>query len=82
MRPEARVDPGRRPRLLPSAAKLTLAQLRALLKKAGRSRGIDAEAQRLREAFRHEQMRQLPLVEQAMGQQSARAAAPARRRLR
>ena len=69
MRPEARVilaaapDPA-------SAAKLTLAQLRALLKKAGRKRGIDAEAQRLREAFRTEQMRQLPLVEQAMGKQS------------
>ncbi len=58
------------PPILASAAKLTLAQLRALLKKAGRKRGIDAEAQRLREAFRHEQMRQLPLVEQAMGKQS------------
>jgi transposase len=69
MRPEARVilaaapDPA-------SAAKLTLARLRALLKKAGRVRGIDAEAQRLREAFRTEQMRQLPLVEQAMGRQT------------
>ena len=69
MRPEARVilaaapDPA-------SAAKLTLARLRALLKKAGRKRGIDAEAQRLREAFGREQMRQLPLVEQAMGKQT------------
>jgi transposase len=69
MRPEARVilaaapDPA-------SAAKLTLARLRALLKKAGRVRGIDTEAQRLREAFRTEQMRQLPLVEQAMGRQT------------
>ena len=69
MRPEARAilaaapDPA-------SAAKLTLAQLRALLKKAGRVRGIDAEAQRLREALRKEQMRQLPLVEQAMGRQA------------
>jgi transposase len=69
MRPEARVilaaapDPA-------SAAKLTLAQLRALLKKAGRVRGIDTEAQRLRDAFRKEQMRQLPLVEQAMGRQA------------
>jgi transposase len=58
MRPEARVilaaapDPA-------SAAKLTLAQLQALLKKAGRVRGIDAEAARLKEAFRKEQMRQL-----------------------
>ena len=53
-----------------AAAKLTLAQLRALLKKAGRVRGIDAESARLREAFRQEQMRQLPLVEQAMGRQA------------
>jgi transposase len=69
MRPEARAvlaaapTPGQ-------AARLTLAQLRALLKKAGRVRGIDAEATRLKEAFRTEQMRQLPLVEQAMGQQA------------
>jgi hypothetical protein len=69
LRPEARVilaaapDPA-------AAARLTLAQLRALLKKAGRVRGIDAEAARLREAFRKEQMRQLPLVEQAMGRQA------------
>jgi len=48
----------------------TLAQLRSLLRNAGRSRGIDAEAARLREALRHEQMRQLPLVEQAMGRQA------------
>ena len=52
------------------AAKLTLAQLRVLLKKARRSRGIDAEATRLREAFRAGQMRQLQLVEQAMGRQT------------
>src|SRR5215469_8602594 len=52
------------------AARLNLSQLRALLKKAGRSRGIDAEAQRLRDAFRVPQMRQLPLVKQAMGRQA------------
>ena len=52
------------------AAKLTLTQLRSLLKKAGRSRGIDTEATRLRDAFRIPQMRQLPLVEQAMGRQA------------
>ncbi len=52
------------------AAKLTLTQLRALLKKAGRTRGIDAEATRVREVFRAPQMRQLPLVEQAMGRQA------------
>ena len=69
MRPEARAilatapDPA-------TAARLTLSQLRALLRKAGRSRGIDTEATRLREAFRAPQMRQPPLVEQAMGRQA------------
>ena len=68
-RPEARAilaaapDPA-------AAARLTLAQLRALLRKAGRSRGVDAEAARLRETFRAVQMRQPPLVEQAMGRQA------------
>jgi transposase len=68
-RPDARVilaaapDPA-------AAAALTLTQLRALLRKAGRSRGIDADATRLRAAFRAPQMRQLPLVEQAMGRQT------------
>jgi transposase len=69
MRPEARVILAAAPTPA-DAAQLTLAQLRALLKKAGRKRGTDAEAQRLREAFRTGQMRQLPLVEQAMGKQS------------
>ncbi len=69
MRPEARTllaaapDPA-------AAARLTPAQLKALLRKAGRSRGIDAEAARLRAALREEQMRQLPLVEEAMGRQA------------
>jgi transposase len=52
------------------AAKLTRAQLRCLVKKAGRKHGIDTEVDRLREALRAEQMHQLPLVEQAMGRQS------------
>lgn len=69
MRPEARVILAAAPTPA-DAAQLTLAQLRALLKKAGRVRGIDAESARLREAFRQEQMRQLPLVEQAMGRQA------------
>jgi transposase len=68
-RPEARVILAAAPTPA-DAAKLTPAQLRALLKKAGRSRGIDAGAQRLRDALHHEQMRQLPLVEQAMGRQT------------
>ena len=69
MRSEARAilaaapDPG-------AAATLTLTQLKALLKKAGRRRGIDASATRLRQALRAPQMRQLPLVEQAMGRQT------------
>jgi transposase len=53
-----------------AAAALTVAQLQALLRKAGRSRGIDTEAARLRAAFRAQQMRQPPLVEQAMGRQA------------
>src|SRR4029077_4443441 len=68
-RPEARAILAAAPTPA-DAAKLTLTQLRALLKKAGRSRGIDAEATRLRDAFRAGQMRQLPLVEQAMGRQA------------
>jgi len=68
-RPEARTILAAAPTPA-DAAKLTLAQLRGLLKKAGRSRGIDTEAARLREAFRVPQMHQLPLIEQAMGRQT------------
>ncbi|WP_270888936.1 IS110 family transposase [Pedococcus sp. 5OH_020] len=53
-----------------AAAKLTNHRLVALLKRAGRSRGIAAEAARLSAALRTPQMRQLPLVEQAMGRQA------------
>ncbi len=69
MRPEARVILAAAPTHA-AASTLTLAQLRTLLAKAGRSRGVDAEATRLREVFRGPQMRQLPLVEQAMGRQA------------
>jgi transposase len=68
-RPEARVILAAAPAPA-AAAQLTPARLHALLRKAGRSRGIDAEATRLHEAFRAPQMRQLPLVEQAMGRQA------------
>jgi hypothetical protein len=68
-RPEARAILAAAPTPA-DAAKLTLAQLRALLRKAGRSRGIDAEAARLRDALRKGQMRQLPLAGQAMGRQA------------
>jgi transposase len=70
MRPEARAILAAAPTPAAAAA-LTLAQLRSLLAKAGRSRGIDTEATRLRDAFRTQQMRQLPLVENAMGRQAA-----------
>ncbi|MEV5646544.1 IS110 family transposase [Streptomyces flaveolus] len=52
------------------AARLTRTQLRSLLKKAGRKNTIDAEAERLQTALRSPQMRQLPLVEEAMGRQT------------
>jgi transposase len=53
-----------------AAARLTVTQLCSVMRKAGRSRGIDAEAARLREAFSARQMRQPPLVEEAMGRQA------------
>jgi hypothetical protein len=68
-RPEARALLAAAPAPAAGAA-LTLSQLRSLLKKAGRRRGIDAEATRLRQALRTQQMRQLPLVEDAMGRQA------------
>jgi transposase len=69
MRPEARAVLAVAPTPA-DAARLTAAQLRAALKKAGRSRGIEAETTRLREAFRRPQMRHPPLVEHAMGRQA------------
>ena len=69
LRPEARAILAAAPTPA-DAATLTLTQLRALLRTAGRTRGIDAEATRLRDAFRAPQMRQLPLVETAMGRQA------------
>jgi transposase len=69
LRPEARAILAAAPTPA-DAATLTLTQLRALLKKAGRSRGVETEAARLREAFGAPQMRQLPLVEAAMGRQA------------
>jgi transposase len=69
MRPDARAVLAAAPAPA-DAARLTVTQLRAVLRKAGRRRGIDTEAARLREAFRTGQMRQLPLVEQAMARQA------------
>jgi transposase/transposase IS116/IS110/IS902 family protein len=69
MRPDARAVLAAAPTPA-DAARLTVTQLRAVLRKAGRRRGIDTEATRLRDAFRTGQMRQRPLVEQAMGRQT------------
>ncbi|WP_329404520.1 IS110 family transposase [Streptomyces melanogenes] len=54
-----------------AAAQLGRRQLRALLKRAGRVRGIEAEAERLHEVFRREYLHHLPQVEEAFGQQTA-----------
>ncbi|BDD71126.1 MULTISPECIES: IS110-like element IS117 family transposase [Streptomyces] len=51
------------------AAKLTLAQLRAGLKRSGRTRAFNTEIERLRGIFRSEYARQLPAVEDAFGHQ-------------
>ncbi|MFE4579995.1 IS110 family RNA-guided transposase [Streptomyces chartreusis] len=51
------------------ATQATRAQLRSALKRAGRSRGIEAEADRLREVFRGDYAHQPPLVEAALGKQ-------------
>jgi transposase len=69
MRPDARVILAAAP--TPTlAAKLTSSQLAALLRRAGRQRGIQAEAARLQQVLRGEQTRQPPLVEDAMGTQT------------
>jgi transposase len=51
------------------AARLTRTQLQAALKRAGRQRGIEAEADRLREIFRADWAHQPSLVEDALGKQ-------------
>ncbi|MFI1498877.1 IS110 family transposase [Streptomyces platensis] len=51
------------------AARLTRTQIQAALKRAGRKRGIEAEAVRLREVFRANWAHQPPLVEDALGKQ-------------
>ncbi|MER5224460.1 IS110 family transposase [Streptomyces flaveus] len=52
------------------AATLTRRRLQSLLKKAGRVRGIEAEADRLHEVFQRDYLHQLPQVEAAFGQQT------------
>lgn len=52
-----------------AAARLSHARLASALRRAGRTRGIEAEASLLSALLRTEQMRQLPEVEHAMGMQ-------------
>lgn len=49
------------------AARLTLSQLRAALKRGGRVRGVEQEAERLKSVFRSEHAHQPALVEKALG---------------
>ncbi|MER7780593.1 IS110 family transposase [Streptomyces sp. NPDC096191] len=51
------------------AAALTRSQIRSALKRAGRSRGIDAETDRIREVFQAQYAHQPQLVEDALGKQ-------------
>ncbi|MFD7407361.1 IS110 family transposase [Streptomyces sp. NPDC059866] len=52
------------------AARLTRSRLRAAVTRAGRQRRVQAEADRLLEAFRQTRLRQPALVEKAMGHQT------------
>src|SRR5688500_8954768 len=50
-----------------SAARLSLTQLGSLLRRAGRTRGIDAEADKLQQLLRSDHLSQPDRVENAMG---------------
>ncbi|MCP2331684.1 Transposase [Actinoalloteichus cyanogriseus DSM 43889] len=67
-RPEARQLLALAP--TPAAAKLTPARITTALRRAGRQRGIDALTAELHQAFRVPQLRQLPLIEEALGRQA------------
>jgi len=69
LRPEARAVLASAPTPAAGAA-LTKAQPRAALRRAGRQRGIDAQAARIQAALRAPQLRQLPMVETAFGRQA------------
>ena len=69
LRPEARTILAAAPTPT-AAARLTLAQLRSLLGRAGRRRGVDDEARRLHAVFRASYLHQPLLVEEAMGRQA------------
>lgn len=51
------------------AARLTRAQLEVALKRAGRKRGVEAEAGRLRDVFRSDWVHRPQLFEDALGKQ-------------
>ncbi len=70
MRPEARMVLSAAPTPAQAAA-LSIERLADLLRKAGRQRGVEAEAHRLGEYFTAEYMRQPVLVEQALGRQAS-----------
>jgi transposase len=53
-----------------AAAKLTATRIATALRRAGRQRSIDSLAAELHHAFRAPQLRQLPLVEEALGRQA------------
>ena len=69
LRPEARAVLAAAPTPAAGAA-LTKPQLRALLKRTGRQRGLEVEAARIQAALRAPQLRQLPMVENAFGRQA------------
>jgi transposase len=69
LRPEARTLLAAAPTPAAGAA-LSKSQLRALLKRAGRQRGIEAEAARIHAALRTPQLQQPPMVEKAFGRQA------------
>jgi transposase len=69
LRPEARALLAAAP--TPRApATLSITQLAALLRRAGRHRGINTEAARIQQVLRTEYLHQLPLVEDAFGRQA------------
>ena len=55
-----------------AAAKLTKARIAAALRRGGRKRGVDKLAERLHQDLRRPQLRQDPMVEEAMGAQALR----------
>jgi hypothetical protein len=69
LRPEARLILAAAPTPR-AAARLTKTQLRVLLSRAGRQRGLRAEAERLQAIFRGHYLHQLPQVEDALGRQT------------